>query len=61
MTPHFPKPSAHDVITGIFEPNQRDLDFGIGNDFGTTIAIMAQDAKDGVTAECYTWDEQETQ
>ena len=60
MTPHFPKPSAHDVVTGLFSPNERDQDFGIGNDFGTTIAIMAQDASDGFTAECYTQSQVET-
>ena len=33
MTPHFPKPSAHDVITGKFRPNKTDLTYGASNDF----------------------------
>ena len=53
MTPHFPKPSAHDVITGKFRPNRTDLTYGAGNDFGTTIHIMAQDSQEGLTSECY--------
>lgn len=44
MTPHYPKPSAHDVITGFFKPNDSDLYFGAGNNFGTTTHIMAQDS-----------------
>lgn len=60
MTPQFPKPSAHDVVTGLFVPNQLDINYGIGNNFGTTIAIMAQDEKDGFTKECYTGNQQET-
>ena len=61
MTPHFPKPSAHDVITGLFKPNDRDREFGIGNDFGSTIAIMAQDSSDDTTEECYKTSEGETE
>ena len=41
MTPHFPKPSAHSVITGFFVPNVYDLNRGLGNDFGTSITTMA--------------------
>ena len=43
MTPQYPKPSAHDVITGMFEPTLIDSQFSIKNSFGTTIDIMAQD------------------
>ena len=53
MTPQFPKPSAHDVITGIFEPNDDvDKKNNVGHDFGTTIDIMAQDKTDQTTDEC---------
>ena len=41
MTPQYPKPSAHEVITGLFEPNGIDQGNNVGNDFGTTIDIMA--------------------
>ena len=53
MTPHFPKPSAHDVITGFFRPNASDAYFNVGNNFGTSIHIMAQDSQEGLTTECY--------
>ena len=43
MTPHYPRPSAHNVITGKFEPNSFDQTRFVGNDFGTSIAVMAQD------------------
>ena len=43
MTPHFPKPSAHDIITGFFEPNSDDLGKQVGPDFGTSINAMAMD------------------
>ena len=52
MTPIYPKPSAHDVITGFFVPNEIDLNQGVANDFGTTIGIMAQDSSEGLTIEC---------
>ena len=53
MTPQFPKPSAHNVITGIFKPNASDMAFGAGNNFGTTIHIMAQDSEEALTEECF--------
>lgn len=40
MTPRYPKPSAHDVMTGFYEPNGTDLINSAGNNFGTTIDIM---------------------
>lgn len=43
MTPHFPHPSAHNVMTGFFIANDSDLNHGAGNDFGTSILIMSQD------------------
>ena len=52
MTPQFPKPSAHDVVTGFFVPNNRDTNLNAGNNFGTTIPIMAQDNLEGPTDEC---------
>ena len=33
----------HDVMTGFFEPNQKDLDNGIDVSFGTTINIINGD------------------
>ena len=54
MTPQYPRPSAHNVITGFFDPNHYDARGGLGRDFGTTIAIMAQDKADAYlsTSEC---------
>ena len=50
MTPHYPNPSVHDVVTGWFSP---DIDTSSGLNFGTTIAIMAQDNPvPNITAEC---------
>ena len=43
MTPHYPQPSAHDVVTGYFTPNAVDIEHHLGNDFGTTIKIFAED------------------
>lgn len=43
MTPQYPKPSAHAVITGFFKPNLKDATSGADNNFGSTIAILAQD------------------
>lgn len=40
MTPQSPKPSMHDVVTGLFTPNQKDLDAGIKGGFGSTINII---------------------
>ena len=42
MTPQYPKPSAHEVVTGFFEPNAVDIQNSVGNDFGTTIAIFGK-------------------
>ena len=53
MTPQYPKPSAHDVVTGFWTPNSVDINLYAGNTFGTTIGIMAQDRDaSGNTAEC---------
>ena len=63
MTPQFPKPSAHNVITGFFHPNENDQEWNLGRDFGTTIAILAKDKAGwtGTTRECWTTeDEQES-
>ena len=40
MTPQDPKPSMHDVMTGFFVPKEKDIENGIGADFGTTINII---------------------
>ena len=40
MTPQDPKPSMHDVMTGFFVPADRDIENGIGANFGTTINII---------------------
>ena len=63
MTPHFPKPSAHSVITGFFTPNEKDVNRGLGNNFGTTITMMAQDfAKSEASSfECWTDTQRETE
>ena len=45
MTPQFPRPSAHDVMTDLFNPNGVDTNNNALSSFGTTIAIMAQDRK----------------
>ena len=46
MTPQWQKPSAHEVITGLFKPNEKDSrTFNAGNNFGTTIALLAQDTE----------------
>ena len=42
MTPQYPKPSAHEVVTGFFEPNAVDIQNSVGNNFGTTIAIFGK-------------------
>ena len=55
MTPDYPKPSAHDVITGLFQPSIGDTNSFVSNDFGSTIAIMAQDTPNSeLTVECLT-------
>lgn len=40
MTPQSPKPSMHDVMTGFFEPNEKDQAVGIKGAFGSTINII---------------------
>jgi hypothetical protein len=40
MTPQFPKPSMHDVITGFWHPNEADNKANITNGFGSTINII---------------------
>lgn len=40
MTPQSPKPSMHDVMCGLFKPNEIDENFGIKGGFGTTINII---------------------
>merc|ERR1712110_1308239 len=40
MTPQNPKPSIHDVVTGLFKPNNADKQAGIKGGFGTTINII---------------------
>lgn len=57
MTPHYPRPSVHDVVTGFFQPNSVDDILNAGPDFGTTIGIMAQDSPEGLTNECMTFPE----
>ena len=55
MTPQHPAPSVHNVVTGFFIPNNADKNKKAGNNFGTTIVIMAQDEPDEKTDECATW------
>lgn len=40
MTPQSPKPSMHDVVSGFFEPNDKDKAAGIKGGFGSTINII---------------------
>ena len=40
MTPQSPKPSMHDVMSGLFEPNDVDTAQGIQGGFGSTINIL---------------------
>ena len=40
MTPQSPKPSMHDVMSGLFKPNEVDKNLGITGGFGTTINII---------------------
>ena len=61
MTPHHPAPSVHNVVTGFFIPNEPDSILETGNNFGTTIAIMAQDKPDTSTDECGTIGQVESQ
>ena len=43
MTPQFPLVSAHDIMTGFFEPNNIDLNYDLGSEFGTTTIVISQD------------------
>ena len=54
MTPHFPKSSAHELISGMFQPNSLDTSMKVGANFGSTIAALAQDDPQGLTSECFT-------
>ena len=40
MTPQFPKPSCHDIITGIWTPNANDLLKGRLPGFGATVNVI---------------------
>ena len=40
MTPQSPKPSMHDVMSGLFKPNTVDSNQGIKGGFGSTINIL---------------------
>lgn len=40
MTPQYPKPSSHDVMSGFMVPTDADLGAGIGATFGTTVNII---------------------
>lgn len=40
MTPQNPKPSMHDVMTGLYTPNTVDTQAGIKGGFGSTINII---------------------
>ena len=40
MTPQSPKPSMHDVMSGLFKPNDVDSGRGIQGGFGSTINIL---------------------
>ena len=40
MTPAQPKPSMHEVATGLYVPNARDTTAGLSSKFGTTTMII---------------------
>ena len=40
MTPIYPKPSAHQVVTGQWYPNSNDVATGNFEGFGTTINLL---------------------
>ena len=40
MTPQAPKPSIHEVVTGFWQPNERDVAAGIKQGFGATTLII---------------------
>jgi len=40
MTPQTPKPSCHEVITGLWKPNEKDLSNGRSIGFGNTLNII---------------------
>ena len=40
MTPQNPKPSMHDIMTGFFVPNAKDLAAGIKGGFGSTTNVI---------------------
>jgi len=51
MTPHYPRSSAHQIVTSLFKPDATDIANGFDYSFGSTIAVLAQDDK--VTNECF--------
>ena len=51
MTPQDPKPSMHDVMTGFFEPNDKDDKVNITATFGTTTNIINGGIECGQTPE----------
>ena len=40
MTPIYPNPSVHAVVTQLWEPNSFDEDYNMNYGFGTTINIL---------------------
>ncbi|HEY6914927.1 MAG TPA: chitinase, partial [Paludibacter sp.] len=40
MTPQFPKPSCHDIMTGKWKPNANDLEKGRVPGFGATVNVI---------------------
>lgn len=40
MNPQSPKPSMHDIVTGLFTPNSVDTASGIKGGFGSTIQVI---------------------
>ena len=52
MTPIYPWPSPHEVITGFFIPNDDDEMFRADNFFGTTIKLMDTDSTTGESPDC---------
>lgn len=51
MTPQYPRSSAHQIVTGMFQYDGQDTLNGFDYSFGSTIAVLAQDDK--VTSECF--------
>jgi len=51
MTPHWPAPSIHDIVTGYYEPNERETNLNITAGFGATTNIINGEQECGKSSE----------